>query len=94
MKTNTNTYFLNPIFSNQASFYKKAKVTEFGNTKTLVSYSTKVAEIANGELTIFGFHSQMTLKHIKEFTQQNGFPKCGKKELEQYLEYNKKAEAV
>lgn len=61
------------------SFYKKAYVGEFtfesGKTtcKYLKSYDTVVACIFQNQLRIYGFFSQTTARHIREFAKQNGF---------------------
>lgn len=82
-------YNLECQFDTHKSFYGKAvvKVVE-SVSKTLYSYNTKVAQITyeNGEKTlkIFGFYSSTTLRHIKEFVQQEGFPAMNKKQLSEY----------
>ena len=61
------------------SFYKKAYVGEctFANGKTtckyLKSYDTVVACIFQNQLRIYGFFSQTTARHIREFAKQNDF---------------------
>jgi len=55
------------------SFYGKAKVIVEGNKISLQSYTTIVAEISNGVAKVFGTYSPTTLRHIKEFLQQNNF---------------------
>lgn len=61
-------------YSKEKSFYGKAKVINYSNgDKTLRSYTTDVAEIKNGKLTINGTYSDTTTRHIKEFAKQNGF---------------------
>lgn len=64
---------LKPIHDTRKSFYGKAKFEQLDNVKTLYSYHVKVAQIKNGKPEVFGTHSQTTLRHIKEFLQQNGF---------------------
>ena len=82
-------YNLECVYDNHKSFYGKAvvKVVE-SVSKTLYSYDTKVAQITyeNGEKTlkIYGFYSSTTLRHIKEFTQQEGYPAMNKKQLSAY----------
>lgn len=76
---------LNPIMDSRKSFYGKANVEINGNTKALISYSTKVAEIEEGQLKVFGTYSATTLRHIKEFAYQNGFGCMNKKQIENYL---------
>lgn len=74
---------LQPIHDGRKSFYKKAHVIEEGNNKYLISYTTEVAKIIGDKLTLNGFYSATTLRHIKEFIQQNGFQSGSKAELEE-----------
>ena len=83
-------YELNPMFNSRKSFYGKAVVEEDPKTGdlTLKSYGTRVAVIAaprfHGEerkLRVFGTYSVTTLRHIKEFMKQNGYPLMSKKKI-------------
>ena len=78
-------YELNPLFDYRKSFYGKAVVESNPKTGdlTLRSYSTKVAVIKAGKLEVFGTYSVTTLRHIKEFMRQNGYPPLSKKEIEE-----------
>ena len=78
-------YELNPMFDSRKSFYGKAVVESNPKTGdlTLRSYGTKVAVIKAGKLEVFGTHSVTTLRHIKEFMRQNGYPPLSKKEIEE-----------
>ena len=88
-------YELRPIYDNRKSFYKKAMVqTNYLDdcTKvTLYSYMTKVAEVViphntdSEQFVIYGFYSNTTLRHIKEFYRQkySNIP-VTKKHLEVY----------
>lgn len=73
---------LQPIYSNQKSFYGKAKIIREKDTIKLKSYDTIIAEIKNGKLHINGFYSATSTKHLTEFVRQNGFKTGTKKELE------------
>lgn len=74
---------LKAIYDRRKSFYKKAYViTENDGTLKLISYTTEVATVKNGKLHINGFYSTTTLRHIREFIEQNGFKNGSKKELE------------
>lgn len=73
---------LEPIYSNQKSFYGKARAIRENGTIKLISYSTVVAIIKNGKLHINGFYSNTTLRHIREFIKQNGFENGTKAQLE------------
>lgn len=66
-------YALNPNYDSRKSFYNKAIVECLNSIKTLYSYSTKVAEIENGKITLYSAwdYSQTTLRHVKEFLRQN-----------------------
>ena len=76
---------LEAIFDSRKSFYDKAKVHELEDgTKVLTSYGTHVAEIKDGKLSVFGWYSVTTARHINEFAVQNGFPKMTKKEMLEY----------
>lgn len=72
---------LEPVFDTRKSFYGKAKIVTENDTITLISYTTKVAEIKDGKAKIFGTYSPTTLRHIKDFLYQNGFKIGTKKEL-------------
>lgn len=72
---------LAPVIDSRKSFYKKAHVLTEDNKTILISYSTRVAEIEDGEAKIFGTYSPTTLRHIKDFLYQNGFEIGTKKEL-------------
>ena len=78
-------YELNPMFDSRKSFHRKAFVEIDPKTGdlTLRSYGTKVAVIKAGKLEVFGTYSATTLRHIKEFMWQNGYPPLSKKEIEE-----------
>jgi hypothetical protein len=76
------TAYLSPKFDPAKSFYNKATVTtETDGTQTLHSYGVKVAQIKKGKLSLFGYHSLTTGRHINEFLQQNGLEKLTKSEI-------------
>lgn len=74
---------LKPIYNNAKSFYKKAytgTITNYYWNKGdyedilyLKSYNTIVACIWQNQLRIYGYFSQTTARHIREFAKQNGF---------------------
>lgn len=72
---------LKPVIDSRKSFYKKANVITENDKISLISYSTKVAEIKDGKAKIFDTYSATTLRHIKDFLYQNGFKIGTKKEL-------------
>jgi len=67
------TYELKTNTYSRKSFYGKARVETDSNETNLISYSTKVATIKGGKVTVHGTYSPTTLRHIKEFLIQNGF---------------------
>ena len=79
---------LDPKFDHRKSFYGKARVLEKDDgTKVLYSYGTPVVRIRNGEVTLLtkGYlgwsSSPTTLRHVKDFLQQNGFKAGSYKDL-------------
>lgn len=65
--------YLEPIFSDKMSFYKKAKVVFDNSTTTLYSYNSKIIELKGRELIYMCDEyllSQTTLRHLKEFLKQ------------------------
>jgi hypothetical protein len=65
--------YLQPIFSDKMSFYKKAKVVFDNGKTTLYSYDTKIIELKGRELVYMCedyLLSQTTLRHLKEFLKQ------------------------
>lgn len=78
-----NMYELAPQFDSRASFYGKAHVMidDEGN-KYLRSYDTIVAEIHHGEPPIvYGWFSDTTGRHIKEFLKQEGYKAENKRQI-------------
>ena len=73
------------IYGPNKSYYGKALVHELEDgTKVLTSYGTHAAEIKDGKLSVFGWYSATTARHINEIAVQNGFPKMTKKEMLEY----------
>lgn len=60
-------------YDSRQDFYKKAYVGEHLNCLYLKSYNTIVACIWQNQLRIYGWFSQTTARHIREFAKQNGF---------------------
>lgn len=71
-----------PRYDSRKSFYGKAKVQSEKGVKTLYSYGTPVATVENGKARIRGTYSSTTLRHIKDFLQQEGFSAGTKKDIE------------
>ena len=61
----------------------KALIVTKEGVDTLISYDTEVAEYNknNGLLTVNGWYSNTTMKHLNKFFKMNGFPELTKKEL-------------
>ena len=76
---------LSCIYDGRKSFYGKAIIKTLENKEILYSYGYPILENTNGKITIntniYKWDSQTTLRHIKEYLQQIGFPKMTKKEL-------------
>jgi len=69
-------YELQARYDNRAQFYGKAQVIMSGDGRVVLqSYSTQVAEISQDgkKLTIHGWYSKTTGRHIREFALQHGF---------------------
>ena len=63
---------LQPIYDKRKSFGHKALVIEQPNGDLgLISYSTLVATIIQGELTVNGDYPTTTKRHIIDFINQN-----------------------
>jgi protocatechuate 3,4-dioxygenase beta subunit len=73
---------LSPRYDSRKSFYGKARTyTDEKGNRVLISYQTKVAEIENGKPKVYGTYSATTLRHIKEFLQQNGYKAESSKQI-------------
>jgi hypothetical protein len=68
------------------SFYGKALAIREGETTSLKSYNTKVAEYNHktNKMTVNGWYSATTARHINAFLALFGFNICNKKQLENY----------
>lgn len=76
---------LQAIYDSRKSFYSKALV-EFSTSQVdLYSYGTLVATVypEKHKAKIYDTYSATTLRHIKEFLQQQGFKIGNKKFLEE-----------
>ena len=75
-------YELKVIYGSQKSFYNKANVLIDDSIKTLISYNTKICKIQDKQPKILIDNlSQTTLKHLKEFLQQEGFKADTRKQI-------------
>jgi len=73
---------LQAIHSTVNSFYGKAKITIEPKRQSLISYNTIVAFIEGNKLTVKGWYSMTTARHINEFLMQHGAAKLSKKEMD------------
>lgn len=69
---------LQAIYDARQNFYKKADIGYFtwSNGQKAIylkSYNAIVACIFENQLRIYGYFSQTTARHIREFAKQNGF---------------------
>jgi len=73
-----------PKYDNRNSFYGKAIIKKEDNKVLLYSYNTLVAiyDHNNNTMTIKGWFSSTTARHINEFLQQYGFDELTTKEME------------
>lgn len=80
------TYDLEPKYTNQKSFYGKAVVRKYpSNVIRLHSYNTHVASYfpETDTFEVYNLQSNTTVKHIREFIQQQGHPYMTKREIEE-----------
>lgn len=73
--------YLEPIYSNQKSFYGKAIIETIDGVVRLYSYATPVEKIEDKTCYCYNTQSQTTRKHIREFFKQNGLTDKKIKEL-------------
>lgn len=61
----------------------KAIVIVKDGREILQSYDTEVAELdtINNKMTVRGIYSNTTLKHIKLFLENHGYPKMSKQQI-------------
>lgn len=80
------TYFLTPTHG-QKSFYNKATVLETETTIQLKSYDTIVSTYnkETKELSLLGYFSQTTAKHIRAFCSMFTEKGISKKEMEEKI---------
>jgi len=80
----TQTAELTPL--SRKSFYGKALMITENNVTKLKSYNTIVAEYDHNsnKMTVNGWYSSTTARHINAFLNHFGFNTCTKKELESY----------
>lgn len=78
------TFTLQP--KHEKSFYNKMKVEQNKNVSQLFSYTTHVASYnkKDNKLTINGYYSATTARHLNAFLEFHGLNSMTKKEIENY----------
>lgn len=86
LKEKETDYDYEPFNPRGTNFYKKAYIKREGMISKLQSYNTVVAEYnhSTNKMSVFGWYSQTTARHINAFLEYFGFDTCTKKELENY----------
>jgi hypothetical protein len=64
----------------QKSFYNKA----FDNNNQCISYTTKIAEIIDNKLFIYGWYSLTSQKHLNAWLHLKGYKEMNKKQIVDY----------
>ena len=77
------TFYVNQLANNHVNEYINSEGDHYSD---LVSYETRVASYNHNtnEMSVYGWFSATTAKHINSFLEFYGFDKCNKKELENY----------
>lgn len=77
------TFYVNNLKNNHVNEYINNDGEHYSD---LVSYTTRVASYNHDtkEMSVYGWYSNTTAKHINSFLEFYGFNKCTKKELENY----------
>lgn len=77
------TFYINKLANNHINEYTNDEGEHYSD---LVSYNTRVASYnyKTNEMSVYGWFSATTAKHINSFLNYYGFDSCSKKELEDY----------
>lgn len=77
------TFYINNKAKNHVNEYTNDDGDHYSD---LVSYETRVASYNHktNEMSVYGWFSNTTAKHINDFLEFYGFNRCTKKELENY----------
>ena len=76
------TFYINQKKNNHVNYYEiNGEIWS-----DLISYTTRVASYnhTSNEMSVYGWFSSTTAKHINDFLEYYGFEKCNKKQLENY----------
>jgi hypothetical protein len=76
------TFYINKSFKSHVNEYTTEDGTKYSD---LISYETRVAYYNHNEnfISVHGYFSATTAKHINEFLEYYGFEKLTKKQMEQ-----------
>lgn len=77
------TFYVNQLANNHVNEYTNSEGDHYSD---LVSYTKRVASYNHdtNEMSVYGWFSATTARHINSFLEFYGFDKCNKKELENY----------
>lgn len=77
------TFYINKTANNHVNEYTNEDGEHYSD---LISYTTRVASYNHktNEMSVYGWFSATTAKHISAFLAYYGFDTCTKKELENY----------
>ena len=77
------TFYINKTANNHVNEYTNDDGDHYSD---LISYTTRVASYNHktNEMSVYGWFSATTAKHINSFLNYYGFDTCSKKELENY----------
>ena len=77
------TFYINNKAKNHVNEYTNDDGDHYSD---LISYETRVASYNHNtkEMSVYGWFSNTTAKHINDFLEFYGFEECNKKELENY----------
>jgi hypothetical protein len=77
------TFYINKLANNHVNEYTNSDNDHYSD---LISYTTRVASYNHktNEMSVYGYFSQTTAKHINAFLEYYGFDTCNKKQLENY----------
>ena len=76
------TFYINQKKNNHVNYYEiNGEIWS-----DLISYTTRVASYnhTSNEMSVYGWFSSTTAKHINDFLEYYGFERCNKKQLENY----------
>ena len=74
------TFYINKLANNHVNEYVNQEGDHYSD---LISYTTRVASYNHwtNEMSVYGYFSATTMKHINDFLEYYGFDRCSKKEL-------------